>query len=137
MCEWKSDSTHVVLECPDENEQSKATSDSDRCPWSQLLQEMEDNGIVNPSINSHELVAPLTDGGRGLSKLHHTVGSSKCTTMNHYPSLAISHNSLASHHLGDQRYIIKPKPTPIYFQYSPQTQNLKYTNCANAFSTED
>lgn len=92
VCEWKSDSTPVVLEVPDENEQSKATSDSDKCSWSQLLQEMEDNGVVNPSINSHELLAPVTDGGRGLSNCI-TVGTSinKHTPnlpVKYYPSLA-------------------------------------------------
>ena len=37
---------------------------------------------------------------------------------------------------GAQRYIIKPKPTPIYFNYASITSGFKYTNCASAFTAE-
>ena len=58
----------VVLEVPDDNEASKATSDSEKCTWAELLREMEDSEVHDPTINSHELLAPVTDGGKEPSK---------------------------------------------------------------------
>ena len=40
-----------------------------------------------------------------------------------------------THRLG-ARYVIKPKATPIYFQYSAVTSNYKYTNLASAFTSD-
>ena len=55
---WASDLQQVVLEVPD----GKSTADSERCSIRQLLHELEDAGIVDPSINSHEVHAPLSAG---------------------------------------------------------------------------
>ena len=51
-----------MLEVPD-GEDSKSTSDSERSSWSQLLQEMEENGASDPTINQHEIHAPVGDDG--------------------------------------------------------------------------
>ena len=61
-CEWHSENTHVVLEIPSQNENSKATEDSTRAPWKQVLGEMEKESITDPTINNHELLSPMTDG---------------------------------------------------------------------------
>ena len=37
--------------------------------------------------------------------------------------------------LGDQHYIIKPKPTQMYYQYSA-VSGYKFTNCASAFAAD-
>lgn len=63
--QWQSDQQHVVLEVSDP--ESKAVSDAERCPWHQLLAELEDAGATDPTINSHELLAPTVDGSGGLS----------------------------------------------------------------------
>lgn len=62
-CQWTSENQHVVLEVPDPGENSKATSDSDRTSWGELIQEMEDSKVSDLTINNHELLAPMTDGG--------------------------------------------------------------------------
>jgi hypothetical protein len=62
VCQWTSEEQHVVLEVPD-GEDSKSTSDSERTSWAQLLQEMEENKVSDPTINQHDLHAPVTDDG--------------------------------------------------------------------------
>lgn len=57
----------MVLEVPDEGENSKATSDSDRCSWTDLMHELMEMKVSDPTINGHELVGPLTDEGVLLS----------------------------------------------------------------------
>ena len=54
---WTSDQQIVVLEVPDAN--GKGSIDSDPCTWHQLLKEMEESGVTDCSINSHDLHAPL------------------------------------------------------------------------------
>lgn len=66
-CQWTSAAQHVVLEVPDEGENSKATSDSDRCSWTDLMHELMEMKVSDPTINGHELVGPLTDEGVLLS----------------------------------------------------------------------
>ena len=34
---------------------------------------------------------------------------------------------------GVQQYLIKPKATPVFYQYSGLGGNYKFTNCASAF----
>ena len=65
--QWHSDQQHVVLEVSDP--ESKSTTDSERCPWYQLLAELEDAGATDPTINSHDLMAPTVDGSTGLRSL--------------------------------------------------------------------
>jgi len=77
VCQWTSEDNMVVLEVPDDNEASKATSDSDKCTWSELLREMEDSEVHDPTINSHELLAPMTDGGKEPSKIIATCNTNK------------------------------------------------------------
>ena len=60
VCQWSSENQSIVLEVPDE-ENSKSTSDSDICTWAELLAEMESNNVTDPTINSHELHAPVMD----------------------------------------------------------------------------
>lgn len=62
-CQWTSDKQNVVLEVPDEKEGSKATYDSARCTWAQLLRELEEGKVVDPTINNHDLLAPVSDSG--------------------------------------------------------------------------
>lgn len=63
---WTSDEEEVVLEVPDES--GKSTVDSSRSPWRQLLEEMENAGVTDTSVNGHDLVAstmaPAVDQGR-------------------------------------------------------------------------
>lgn len=66
-CQWTSEKTEVVLEIPDQDQNSKATSDSTRCSWAQLLHEMEENDVTDPGINCHELLTPLGTEGRDPS----------------------------------------------------------------------
>ena len=67
VCQWCNEQQHVVLEVPDGGENSKATSDSERCSWNQLLQELEDQKVAEPTINSHDLLIPMSEGGAKLS----------------------------------------------------------------------
>ena len=65
---WNSDLQRVVLEVPDES--GKGTQDSEICTWRQLLTELAENSISDPTINSHELRAPLAaEVGQGFSSL--------------------------------------------------------------------
>ena len=57
---WTSDQQTVVLEVPDAN--GKGSADSDPCKWHQLLKEMEESGVTDCSINSHDLHAPMASG---------------------------------------------------------------------------
>lgn len=57
---WTSDLQKVVLEVPDEN--GKGVVDSDVCTWRQLLQELAGNAIMDPTVNCHELRAPMAAG---------------------------------------------------------------------------
>ena len=59
-CQWTSENQSVVLEVPDD-ENSKSTSDSERCTWAELLAEMEENKVTDPTINLRELHAPVMD----------------------------------------------------------------------------
>lgn len=65
-CQWTSDQNEVVLEVPDES--GKGVQDSALCTWSQLFKEMEDAGVVDPGINSHEVFSPVAgvDEGKNL-----------------------------------------------------------------------
>ena len=64
--EWTSDSDLVVLEVPQEG--SKASTDSDRTSWKNLLQELESEAeIIDVTINSHELKRMETQEGALLS----------------------------------------------------------------------
>jgi hypothetical protein len=70
VCQWTHESQHVVLEVPDPGENAKGTSDSERCSWSQLLAELQDQSqgkMTDPTINSHELTSPMTDEGASLN----------------------------------------------------------------------
>ena len=134
VCQWTSEDNMVVLEVPDDNEASKATSDSDKCTWSELLREMEDSEVHDPTINSHELLAPMTDGGKEPSKIIATCNTNKIMIWSWIEEWVLKG---WGSNWGDQRYIIKPKPTPIYFNFSAVTTGHKYTNCASAFTVED
>ena len=57
---WNSDLQKVVLEVPDES--GKGMVDSDICTWRHLLQELAEQSVVDPTINSHELRSPLAAG---------------------------------------------------------------------------
>lgn len=81
-CQWTNDRQHIVLEVPDEKEGSKATYDSARCTWAQLLRELEEGKVVDPTINNHELLAPVSDSGiklRILKNINSIMISMKCT----------------------------------------------------------
>ena len=58
--QWNSDQQHIVLEI--KNEEGKGAHDSERCTFRQLLEELQDAGVTDPTINSHDLLAPLVDG---------------------------------------------------------------------------
>lgn len=65
---WNSDLQKVVLEVPDES--GKGTQDSEVCSWRQLLTELAESSIADPTINSHELRSPLAaEVGQGFSSL--------------------------------------------------------------------
>ena len=53
---WTTDQQEVVLEVPDES--GKGSSDSEKTTLRQLLQELEDAGITDTTLNSHEIHAP-------------------------------------------------------------------------------
>ena len=63
---WTSDLQMVVLEVPDES--GKGVVDTDICTWRQLITELAEHSVSDPTINSHEFRAPLAasvDGGWG------------------------------------------------------------------------
>lgn len=60
---WTSDQTHVILEVSEGDK--KATSDSERCSWRELLHELEDSGMTDATVNSHD-VKHATSSGEGL-----------------------------------------------------------------------
>lgn len=53
---WTTDQQQVVLEVPDES--GKGNVDSEKTTLRQLLQELEDAGITDATVNSHEIHAP-------------------------------------------------------------------------------
>lgn len=53
---WTSDQGEVVLEAPDEK--GTGTVDTSKTTWRGLLQELEESGATDPTINSHEVLAP-------------------------------------------------------------------------------
>lgn len=55
-CKWTSDLEDVVLEI--QEKEKRATSDASICSWRELLQEMEESGHVDFTINSHEVQKP-------------------------------------------------------------------------------
>ncbi|CAJ1344537.1 unnamed protein product [Effrenium voratum] len=50
-CSWKSDAAQVVLEVQEEN--SKSTSDAEKCSLRELLHDLEEEGVLDTTINSH------------------------------------------------------------------------------------
>ncbi|CAK9108659.1 Uncharacterized protein SCF082_LOCUS50563 [Durusdinium trenchii] len=98
---WTSDEEEVVLEVPDES--GKSTVDSSRSPWRQLLEEMENAGVTDTSVNGHDLVASTMAPASG----------------------------------GTPNYLIKPKATPVYYQYNEVSSNCKYTNVASFFNADE
>lgn len=67
ICQWTTATQHVVLEVPAQGENSKSTSDSDRCSWADLLQELTEQKVSDPTINGHELISPVDGDGVLLS----------------------------------------------------------------------
>ena len=55
-CEWRSDLEEVILEVPQDG--SKSCVDSDRSTWRRLLVEMEDEDVIDVSINNHDMKRP-------------------------------------------------------------------------------
>ena len=55
-CKWSSDLDEVVLEIQEKDK--RATTDAAICTWRDLLQEMEETGTVDFTVNSHELKKP-------------------------------------------------------------------------------
>ena len=53
---WTTDQQEVVLEVPDES--GKRSTDSEKTTLRQLLQELEDAGITDTTLNSHDMHAP-------------------------------------------------------------------------------
>lgn len=67
--ECHNDTIPVILEV--ESESSKATVDSEVCSLRQLLMELENEGIVDCSVNGHALVRPAaTDSDVGWGLIH-------------------------------------------------------------------
>ena len=69
VCQWTNENQHVVLEVPEVD--GKGTSDSERCSWSQLLAELQDQSqgrVTDPTINSHELSSTRADEGANLNR---------------------------------------------------------------------
>lgn len=58
---WTKASTHIVLEVAEED--SKVMQDAPRCSIQQLLNEIEDTGVTDVTINSHEVRAPTAGEG--------------------------------------------------------------------------
>lgn len=55
VCCWRSDEECVVLEIPEEN--SKQTTDADKCTWRELIDEITET-IPDITINGHVLEKP-------------------------------------------------------------------------------
>ena len=55
-CKWTNDLDEVVLEIQEKDK--RATTDAAICTWRDLLQEMEETGTVDFTVNSHELNKP-------------------------------------------------------------------------------
>lgn len=71
---WKSDQQQVVLEVPD----GKSARDSEKCTIRELLRELEDSGFTDPSINCHDIVAPLAaEVGEGLGSTNQLTQESR------------------------------------------------------------
>lgn len=103
-CAWNHDLDKVILEMPNEN--GKGTTDADMSSNRALLHEMEEEEVVDCTINGHECErAPACGEGAAAAD-------------------------------SADYFVIKPKPTPIYFQWSPPslTSSCKYTSLANVFS---
>ena len=68
-CRWESDENKVVLEISEPDK--KRTTDAQICSWRELFRDLEDEGHVEVTINSHELqrVSAGSDENRALSLL--------------------------------------------------------------------
>ena len=60
----------VVLEIPEEG--SKATQDCERCSLRQLLNELEDEGLTDATLNGHKLVRPGVGSEHGFGPICQT-----------------------------------------------------------------
>lgn len=56
----------------------KSTRDSEKCAIRELLRELEDTGFTDPSINCHDIVAPLAaEVGEGLGSTNQLTQESR------------------------------------------------------------
>lgn len=84
--QWTSDQQEVVLEVPSE-ENGKNTVDSAKSTWRDLLKEMEDSGVTDTTINSHECFAPMASAvDQGGVSWHHM--ASLLTMIPWYPMIS-------------------------------------------------
>ena len=66
-CRWDSDENKVVLEISEP--EKKRTTDAQVCSWRELYRDLEDEGHVEVTINSHDIqrVSAGSDESRALS----------------------------------------------------------------------
>ena len=65
-CAWKSDAEPVVLEIP-ASEGCKTNQDAEVCSLRELLHELEESGVTDATINSHECNRAPVAGQAGES----------------------------------------------------------------------
>ena len=127
-CAFKSDLDRVVLEMP--NDSGKGTTDADISSLRALFHEMEEEEIVDCTLNGHEVArAPACGEGAAADDSY----SLSVLFLKMFSTVSLSFQDLDP---GSDYFEIKPKPTPVYFQWSPPslTSSCKYTSLANVFS---
>ncbi|CAK9070498.1 unnamed protein product, partial [Durusdinium trenchii] len=59
-CKWHDDTVPVIFEVQEADK--KGCVDSEQCSLRKLLQEMEDEGWTDVTVNSHDLTRPSAEG---------------------------------------------------------------------------
>ena len=61
-CQWKNDRENIVLEVTEQ----KSTVDTELSRWRSLIQEFEEEGLTDLSVNGHELQRPAAGNPAGF-----------------------------------------------------------------------
>lgn len=130
VCAWHNDQAQVILEIA--NEESKATTDADRCSLRDLLDELSEE-VGEFSINNHTFEKPSTVKDQPQGAETNVLCRFRC----HIPTTKIGFN-VYFFGSGEPAYLIKPKPQQIFFSWSTPTNmnGVKFASAASLFTTD-
>ena len=137
-CRWDSDENKVVLEISEP--EKKRTTDAQVCTWRELYMDLEDEGHVEVTINSHDIhrVSAGSDENRALSLIlillcFHVENE---FMFEWYCDSSIS-KWFCAYWMKQGEFYLKPKPNEMFYAWSsPSPNGVKYTAMASIFSNE-